>query len=190
MKIVARILSSIFFLLIIWFLGFGYYIFTLEQIPSDNRSIADGIVVLTGSPGRISLGVSLLKQKLGKKLFISGVQKGVSAKLLSQKQAIPDDLKAYLEDSHLGYAAHNTIENALEIATWIKLNNVKTIRLVTADYHVKRSVLELSSIAPSVKIITHPLKTIQKIDAAILKLLWNEYIKLTVRFMETYYQNN
>ena len=50
----------------------------------------------------------------------------------------------------------NTVENAIETSEWIRKNNVKSIRLVTSNYHIPRSLEEFRSLNPQVKIIPHP----------------------------------
>jgi uncharacterized SAM-binding protein YcdF (DUF218 family) len=52
----------------------------------------------------------------------------------------------------LGKQAKNTRENALEIDEWGRQNNISEILLVTSDYHIPRSVIELRSINDSLQI--------------------------------------
>jgi len=53
-------------------------------------------------------------------------------------------------------ASKNTVENAIKTNEWIKDNNIKSIRLVTSNYHMPRSVLEFKSQNAGVKIILNP----------------------------------
>lgn len=168
--------------LCLWFLGFVYFIVLLSKEQHNQTHVVDGIVVLTGGQGRIAEGISLFQKGLGKKLFISGVHKGVNAKMLLKKQSVPSQLQNLLTDEHLGYDAKNTIENAKEIASWVKNNNIHSIRLVTADYHLQRSLLELLSFVPNLDVISHPVKTIYGINRNTLSILWREYIKLSIRY--------
>ena len=48
----------------------------------------------------------------------------------------------------LGFAALDTRGNARETAVWVAENKVRTIRLVTADWHMRRAAIELQSQLP------------------------------------------
>ena len=50
----------------------------------------------------------------------------------------------------------DTIENAGETAEWIAENQLTSVRLVTAAYHMPRSLLEFTNVMPDIKIIPHP----------------------------------
>lgn len=173
-----RIILLIF---LIWLGGFGYFVTTVKNTSQDLSTVVDGIVVLTGGQGRIAEGMKLYQQKLGRNLFISGVYKGVDARELARKQELSKEAEILLKDEHLGYKALNTIQNAEEILDWIQKNNIHTIRLVTADYHLQRSIQELRKLIPSLEIIGHPIYVTSQLDHIAFRRLWREYIKLTVR---------
>ena len=88
-----------------------------------------------------------------KKLFISGVSKGISLNDLSQRTdiTIRTQREITLDDR-----STNTIENAIEAAEWIEKNNISSIRLVTSNYHLLRSEQEFRARRPGLKIILHP----------------------------------
>ena len=140
---------------LVWATGF-YYFATLIPEPgvvSDEKT--DAIVVLTGGSGRVSEGLSLLEQGAGKKLFVSGVYRGVDVQaLLKLGQRAPGDLKCCIA---LGYAADSTRGNADETVEWISQEGFKSVRLVTASYHMPRSLLEFRRALPAdIKIVPHP----------------------------------
>ena len=56
----------------------------------------------------------------------------------------------------LGYAADNTAGNARETAEWLDTVRGRSLRLVTANYHMPRSLLEFRQALPEVEIIAHP----------------------------------
>jgi uncharacterized SAM-binding protein YcdF (DUF218 family) len=186
-RLCVWLVNAILGLLLAWGVGFFVYVWTLAKEPSDHTTVVDGIVVLTGGQGRIASGLVLFKKGLGRHFFISGVHKGVQAKQLARHQSLPSELHDYLQDSHLGYDAQNTIENAIETAAWIKNHKIASIRLVTADYHIRRSVLEFERLAPGLQVIAHPVHTIKVLNRYTAKLLWREYIKLSIRVAEKYY---
>lgn len=136
--------------LVLWFLGFAWfthvvfgYIHTQPQgisVPSES-----GIAVLTGGKHRIRKGLELLEQGKGKRLLISGVQKGVRLDEIAARE------KVHLYDDmpiDLGYEATTTEENAKEIAAWADQYKLKTIYAVTSFYHIPRSRLELEHEMP------------------------------------------
>jgi len=55
----------------------------------------------------------------------------------------------------LGHAAGNTRGNALESETWVRQNNMRTVRLVTSSYHMKRAMLEFRQTLADIEIVPH-----------------------------------
>lgn len=137
--------------------GAGFYNFA-KLIPSDQPQedvVTDAIVVLTGGAGRVAEGLSLLEAGAAQKLFVSGVYRGVDVQvLLRVAQRAPGNLECCII---LGYAADNTRGNARETAEWVKEEGLSSIRLVTASYHMPRSLFEFGqSLPPAVKVVPHP----------------------------------
>jgi len=128
----------------------------IEQIPTSptsNDTKTDAIVVLTGGSSRLEEGLDLLAQKTAKKLFVSGVYRGVDVRrLLALSQGNPEELVCCVK---LGYAAVSTQGNAAETKAWIDIEGFKTIRLVTSSYHMPRSINEFSYQMPDVTVIPH-----------------------------------
>ena len=56
----------------------------------------------------------------------------------------------------LGHDADNTVGNARETARWMRQQGFRSLRLVTAWYHMPRSLLELERAMPEIEIIPHP----------------------------------
>jgi len=126
--------------------------FPLEIENAEQQT--DAIIVLTGGTKRINEGITLLNNGSGKKLFISGVDPSVKAKdLILSNWVNRDNL---IRNTFLGKSARNTHENAVEINKWTSDNNVKSIRIVTAYYHMPRSVLEITKTNPRLEVIMHP----------------------------------
>src|SRR5690625_4914973 len=117
----------------------------------------DAIVVLTGGAGRIDRGFELLEADRADRLFISGVYQGVEvSELLRLAQRSPDEMRCCIE---LGYEASNTRGNAEETAAWARNRDIRSLRLVTAAYHLPRARLELARRLPEVEILTEPVVT-------------------------------
>jgi uncharacterized SAM-binding protein YcdF (DUF218 family) len=119
----------------------------------DDGSETDAIVVLTGGSGRLEEGLNLLAAARAKKLFVSGVYQGVDVqKLLEISRHAPEELSCCIA---LGHAASSTEGNALETAAWLHEQHFTSIRLVTANYHMPRSLAEFHHQMPDIKIVPH-----------------------------------
>jgi|CXWL01.1.fsa_nt_gi uncharacterized SAM-binding protein YcdF (DUF218 family) len=141
----------------IWFWGLQWFV---QQVPQTKTNLPetsdDAIIALTGGGGRLEYGLQLLAENKGKVLFISGVGEKVTiADILHQA---PSDTRKKINDSNiiLGHQAENTIGNAEEIKQWLQTSNYKKIILVTSNYHIPRSLLELSTAIPEIAITPAP----------------------------------
>ena len=131
--------------LLIWVLGFAWFAFLLPQ-PADLTK-TDAVVVLTGGPNRIDRGLQILGAGQAKRMLISGVDRDVRPPELSAQYPGKEKLFACCVD--LGFRAVDTHSNAAETARWVKQHNVKSLRLVTHDWHMRRARLELDRALPS-----------------------------------------
>ncbi len=123
-----------------------------SEPAADGRT--DAIVVLTGGSERLASGFDLLRRDLGGKLFISGVYRGVDVReLLRMSRQAPDDIECCIV---LGYTADDTEGNAVETAEWMRQEGFSSLRLVTANYHMPRSLVEFRRSLPEVAIVPHP----------------------------------
>ena len=137
-----------------WGAGLVWFVGQMPSETTDDLRPAEAIVVLTGGQDRLSRGFDLLSAGKAAKLFISGVYRGLDVRaLLEMSQQSPDELECCIE---LGYAAPDTIGNAMETGGWVKRNNISSIILVTAHYHVPRSMLEFRDAMPDVDIQISP----------------------------------
>jgi uncharacterized SAM-binding protein YcdF (DUF218 family) len=162
----------------LWLGGFGIFIYQIPHEVNDKTTSTDGIVVLTGRKGRVQLGFQLIQQGLGKKLFITGVHPTVKMPLLLSRQKVEGELRSDIP-AQLGYKAQNTYGNAKETAQWIAEQNIYSIRLVTTNYHIRRSLFHFKRYLPaSTLIIPHPIEEELKWDLKTFSLLWSEYHKL------------
>jgi len=128
----------------------------VEQIPASSVSAneqTDAIVVLTGGSDRLDEGLNLLSEKKAKKLFVSGVYRGVDVqRLLSLSRRSPDDLLCCID---VGHAAISTEGNAAETKEWMAREGYTSLRLVTASYHMPRSLQEFRHHMPEVRLVPH-----------------------------------
>lgn len=149
---------SLFFVLI-WLLGLIWFAETIPDTVEDPDSTTDAIVVLTGGSQRIQAGLQLLAAGKAKKLFVSGVSPGVDidALLRVEGQGAETNTRDFVPCCIvLGHTADNTFGNALETATFMRDADFHSLRLVTASYHLRRSLLEFSRVMPDVTILPNP----------------------------------
>jgi uncharacterized SAM-binding protein YcdF (DUF218 family) len=136
------------------FAGFVWYGMTLPTEPAEPQRETDAIVVLTGGSRRVETGLQLLADRRAPRLFVSGVSRGVErADILRIAPGVAGVPAAAIA---LGYGATDTIGNAVESAHWMRLNGLRSLRLVTATYHMRRSLLEFRHAMPEVELIAHP----------------------------------
>ena len=166
-------------LVAIWFAGFVAFNHRINAIETDESSKADAIVVLTGGRNRVGKAVHLLNAERADKLFISGVFKNTSLEELQSR----GDVEIFnSEQVTLDKEAKNTVENAKITAEWIKDHNIKSIYLVTSNYHMPRSMVEFRYYNPKLEIIPYPVYS-DKVDKKwwknwkSFKLLAGEYNK-------------
>lgn len=140
---------------LIWLLGWMWFaasVATMKPQAIDEKT--DAIIVLTGGDKRVNTGLDLLEDGKADYLFISGVNPQVKTEELIALWK--GDHAKVLSKITLGYTADNTASNATESQEWIKKNNIKSIRLVTANYHMTRSLLMFRKAMPDLVIIKHP----------------------------------
>ncbi len=168
---------------LIWVCGFIVFTGTISAMtePKDIGH-TDAIIVLTGGTNRVSRALDLLAEDKSEHLFISGVNKGVKlhelVKLWGYDKKLPDCCII------LGYEADSTLGNAIETRKWVEKNDIRTLRLITATYHMPRSLLEFHHALKGVEIIPHPVipGNFNPADRKFWRLCFLEYHKLIVSF--------
>ncbi|MDX2225111.1 MAG: YdcF family protein [Rhodospirillaceae bacterium] len=137
-----------------WAGGLVWFARAMPTAVAEPERRTDAIVVLTGGAERISTGLALLAEGRADRLFISGVGANVRmADLIGAARAAD---AALVERIAIGTAAADTPGNALETAAWAAGAQIGSIRLVTAAYHMRRSLRELHAVMPGVAIVPHP----------------------------------
>jgi uncharacterized SAM-binding protein YcdF (DUF218 family) len=137
-----------------WLIGLLWFVTALPDSVAEPERVTDAIVVLTGGRGRVHKGLQLLAKKRADKLFISGVYRGVDVQeLLRVSRQSPGNLQCCVA---LGYEADSTQGNARETAGWMREQGLHSLRLVTAAYHMPRSLLEFRRVLPNAEIVPHP----------------------------------
>lgn len=164
-------------------LVFGFLVFATAatQPPERRGAKADAIVVLTGGVSRIRAAGGLLKAGRADRLLITGVNRVVRPADLRRLLDIGADL--YSCCVTVDHAAQNTRGNAIQSRKWVRGHGFKRIIVVTASYHMARSLAELGRVLPEVDLIAHPVLPARFrdrpwwLDGAESRLLLAEYLK-------------
>ncbi len=164
----------------LWLGGFLWFVHLVPSSVADPDSDTDAIVVLTGGSLRVESGLQLLAAGKAKKLFVSGVYHGVDVgELLRVSRQSPERVQCCIV---LGHAAESTEGNALETASFMQGEGFASLRLVTASYHMPRSLLEFARAMPQIRIVPHPVfpdivRGTWWLRPAGLELFAEEYVK-------------
>lgn len=172
-------------------MGFFGFIASIPEVSPDPDAKTDAIVVLTGSAGRLERGLALLEKNQARILYISGVGgDGTVLEVLSHAHSTNQDALAALKDRiQIGTRARTTFGNAAEVKAWVAKQGVQSLRLVTSNYHIPRSMLIFSSELKGVKIIPEPAssKRFSKNEwfasAHSLRLALSEYYKFLLTYI-------
>jgi uncharacterized SAM-binding protein YcdF (DUF218 family) len=163
----------ILFCIFIWLLGFFWFVIFLDT-SQDLASLpkGDGIIVLTGGSGRIAAGIEALQKGYGKKLLISGVNNSIASETIYHAIGDNGPLSECCID--LGREALDTTGNAREAAFWAAKQNFKSIILITADYHMPRTVIEFKAYKEQFQITHLSVKT--DVSWATLALEYSKFL--------------
>lgn len=138
---IRRALSLLF---LVWVIGFLWFVVALPQ-PADGAK-TDAVIVPTGGPGRIARGLEVLDQRLAARMLVSGVDPEVRPGEFAAEFEVGAERMACCVT--LGFAAVDTRSNAAETAKWVAQNEVRSLRLVTTDWHMRRAASELERALP------------------------------------------
>lgn len=160
-------------LALLWLGGAMTYVERVEQIPQPPEMRTDAIVVLTGGAARMATALRLLHEDKAERLLVSGVSPTATRATLQDalSKAMPDaaqnsnggqgiDLQLLFECCvDLGYEANDTAGNASETASWAAARGYKSVRIVTANYHMPRALVEFGYRMPGITVVPHPVRS-------------------------------
>ena len=154
-----RLLTVIAIVALIWLVGlFAFAHRVRELTPPDDPARADAIVALTGpSAERVNAAIRLLEQGKGERVLISGVNREVRRREL--RELTPGSSRLFNCCVDLGFEAEDTVGNAQEIAAWARSKGYDSLIVVTSDYHMPRSLLEIRGAAPGVRLTPYAVST-------------------------------
>jgi uncharacterized SAM-binding protein YcdF (DUF218 family) len=157
-RLLPRLLTILLIAFAAWLGGLFYFAALIPDAVEDAGTATDGIVVLTGGSDRLHEGLRLLADGKATQLLISGVHREATLDDLLKIGEPPPNLSPQTIQCciTIGHQAGNTTGNAAEAAAWAAAKGIRSLRLVTADYHMPRSLLEFSLAMPDVRIQPHP----------------------------------
>lgn len=173
--------------------GFLAFVYSLDRFEQRPETRADGIVALTGGAQRIGDAIDLLAKGYAKRLLISGVNEKTSRDQISRLN--PGQRQLFDCCVDLDYRARNTIGNAIETRRWAEANGFDTIIIVTSNYHMPRTMVELEHALPNLQKIPYPVAaTIDPHEwwhnPATAKILASEYLKFLAVWVRTRFEDD
>lgn len=148
--------------------------------PVEQRD-ADAIIVLTGGEKRLDAAFDLLRSGKGQRLLISGVHP--AARVVDLQQATGGDPTLFACCVDIDRAALDTIGNAEESAKWVNSHAYGSVIVVTNNYHMPRSLLELKRMIGDTDLLPYPVVN-TRLDSGewvtnrdALRVLFTEYAK-------------
>ena len=161
-----------------------------RQIKSPIRQ-SDGIVVITGGQQRLDAGLTLLATGTASKLLISGVGVGLSKVILANDLQLDQTQRDLLICcAELEFAARDTRGNALAARRWAETNELASLYLVTANYHMPRAKLAFEREMPHIDLRYWPVSPDDLLidswwsDPGLIRLLTREYVKFLAEFIQ------
>jgi uncharacterized SAM-binding protein YcdF (DUF218 family) len=162
--------------------GFGLFAGHISSLATpQSPEKADAIIVLTGGQARIGAAVALLRSGKGQRLLISGVNPVAGRDDLSAMTGGDAQLFACCVD--IDHAALDTIGNAEESAKWVTSHAYTRVILVTNDYHMPRSLLEMRRLIGTAELVPYPVVNARHDGGTwltqpdVLRVLLTEYMK-------------
>jgi uncharacterized SAM-binding protein YcdF (DUF218 family) len=168
--------------LVLFFGGFAFFATHVSRMATpQNPPTADAIIVLTGGQARLDAALNLLKSGKGERLLISGVHPSTNSKVLQATTG--SDTKLFSCCVDIDHAAMDTIGNAEESAKWVRRHDYGRVILVTNNYHMPRSLLEMGRLLDREELDPYPVVNsnldnggwIKRPEA--LRVLFTEYNK-------------
>ncbi|HHZ09730.1 MAG TPA: YdcF family protein [Rhizobiales bacterium] len=162
--------------------GFAWFASHVSGLatPADPGN-ADAIIVLTGGQSRLGAAFDLLESGKGRRLLISGVNPAARDEDIRAAAGAGKELFSCCVD--IDHAALDTIGNAEEGAKWAANHDFDRIIVVTNNYHMPRSLLEMRRYLADTELVPYPVVNtplgnggwMTKPDA--LRVLFTEYTK-------------
>lgn len=174
--------------------GFLAFVASLERFEQPPQGQSDGIVVLTGGSQRIGDAIDLLARGYARRLLITGVNEHTSRDEIARFN--PGERRLFECCVDLDYRARNTIGNAIETRRWMRDNGFQSLIVVTSNYHMPRTLLELDHALPGVRKTPYAVVTSSVRPEAwwrspnAARLLASEYVKFVAVWLRTRFERD
>lgn len=172
--------------MLVWVVGYLLFVaYTLLPLPVQAAGRADAIIALTGGTNRIDEAFDLLIARRADKLLISGVHRDVTLDDLLAASSLSEDKQKALK-AHccitLDHIALSTRSNAEQARDWIARNGVRSVILVTSNYHILRAGMEFRRMVPQIAIAPHVVRpqNVKPLSNDFMILAYHEYNKFLV----------
>ncbi|MEN3931628.1 YdcF family protein [Microvirga sp. W0021] len=169
--------------------GFFGYVRTVQSYNMHTDVRGDAVVTLTGGAQRIDEALQILARGGAKRMLISGVNEQTTRDEIIRLN--PSYASLFLCCVDLDYRARNTIGNAIQARYWANEHGFKTLIIVTSNYHMPRTLVELGHVMPKLEKIPYAVAagSIKTegwwSDATTMRLLVSEYLKYLVAWGRT-----
>lgn len=158
-----------------WMLGFVWFAMLPPQ-PQDGGK-TDAAIVLTGGEGRIGRGLQAMRKGWTRRLLVAGVDREVRPREFAAQYRVSSRTMRCCVT--LGFESVDTRSNAQEAASWIAANKIRSVRLITTDWHMRRAAFELKRAVPGDLVVVR--------DAVVSRpsmgTVFIEYNKLVARWI-------
>ncbi|QOF96067.1 YdcF family protein [Novacetimonas hansenii] len=183
---VSLALGVVCVLIMSWAAGLAWFVRDARR-PPRMPPPCDGAVALTGGQGRIEASLQLMAQHRARQLLISGVDPHATLGdfLTRAPRVLP--LEVWLRTT-LGRQATSTLGNADETAQWVRAQDIHSLIVVTAGYHIRRAMMEIARAAPGVTLYpfaVQPPALLHPRRLATWRLLVVEYDKWLLACIDT-----
>ena len=161
--------------------GFVFFASAILRYDTHTPVGGDAVVVLTGGELRVREGFRLFTGGAGRRILISGVNRTTTKIDLQRMSGVTPILFDCCVD--VDYAARDTIGNAAETRAWLQTWGFRRLIVVTSNYHMPRSLMELTRALPGVELVPYAV-TSHNYQAdewwrhpGAVKLVFTEYVK-------------
>ena len=143
---------------ILWACSLLWFVYSMPMQPVPATVKAEALVVLTGGQYRVEHGLDMLGKGAAPVLLVSGAGEHVTVNQIL-RHADWQTREAIVEQDGevvLDHVARTTVTNADQSAAFFRERNIKSIRLITANYHMKRAMHEFQDASPDVEMVADP----------------------------------
>ncbi len=141
-------------------MAFGaiYPHFSATRFPVPGSAKLDAVFVLAGGENRIGTGLNALREGKGDQLFILGTGHSVVPEsILPGYDDFPAEFRRRI---HIEGWSETTLENASSAKEIVGDRKLRSIVLVTSDYHMPRAYVALRNTIPEpVRIVVLPVRS-------------------------------